>query len=118
MQNDYARLETWQRIEYSKYSLHTAFNSNSSDPQWIEMSEFSTIAVVSHYAEAVMTRFDTDESGTLTNPEIAEATNLFRGFIKWLAAEKMGKDLSDDDAGAVFEYVLAYKKLPDGFWDG
>jgi hypothetical protein len=118
MKKYFASLGPLEREQYVQNLLDTAFNPANSDKNWVEMSELSTIAVVSHYAEAVMTRFDTDESGTLTNPEIDQAVELFRGFIKWLAAEKMGKVLSDDDAGAVFYYILANKELPEGVWAG
>ncbi len=114
----FASLTPEGRREYSKNLLETAYSPANSDPRWVELSEFSTLSVISYYAEAVMTRFDTDESGTLTNPEVDEANRLFIGFIKWLAANKMDQDLSDGEATAVFYFILANKRIPEGFGDG
>lgn len=97
--------------------LSTAFSPANSDKDWIEISEFSTLAVVAFYSEAVLTRFDVNEDGQLTNPELDRAAEIFRGFIKWLALAKMDRELSDSDAIGVFYYILIYRALPASFWD-
>ncbi len=111
-------LSAEKRTKYMSEMLATVHSPASVNPQWVELSEFGAIAVVAQYAEAVLTRFDHDLSGTLDNQEIEEALPVFVGFIKNVAETKMGlKNLSDNRARAAFLYVLAYKKIPVSWKD-
>lgn len=103
--------------EYALTILEAAYSPHFSVPEWVELSELSTLAVVLHYAEAVMTRYDVDGDGLLTNPEVDMASETFMGFIKTFAQEKMGKQLSDKQANGVFYYILTEKEMPRGIGD-
>ncbi|NJM10188.1 MAG: hypothetical protein HC883_04785 [Bdellovibrionaceae bacterium] len=66
-----------------------------------------------HYAEAVMTRFDENRDGRLTNPEIDKAADVFTGFFIKFAKDKMNKELSLKQARGVFYFILTYRKMPE-----
>ncbi len=105
------------RQAHARTLLETAFSPKNSVTPWVEYSEFTTLAVVMHYAEAVMTRFDADRDGTLSNPEIDPAAEIFMGFIKKFAKDKMNQNLSDRQAKGAFYYILTNREMPTGFWD-
>ncbi|MGZ3724024.1 MAG: hypothetical protein ACXVA9_13870, partial [Bdellovibrionales bacterium] len=101
------------RSAYSRIIVETAYSPTASEPDWVEKNEISTLAVVVHYAESVMTRFDRNQDGKLDNSELEGAVPIFAGFIKKIRKDTTGKDLSDAGARAAFFYILTYKTLPE-----
>jgi hypothetical protein len=78
----------------------------------VERNEMSTVAVIVLYAEAVMTRYDTDQDGVLTNAELEAAVPIFSGFIQKIARDKIGYNLWDFEARGAFLYIMDHKALP------
>ncbi len=105
------------RASYVSTLLDTAFSPKYSKREWVELSELSTLMVVMHYAEAVLTRYDKNHDAALTNGEIDVAAGLFMGFIKKFAKEQLDKDLGDRYAKASFYYILTYREMPVGLSD-
>lgn len=105
------------RHSFVRTLLETAFSPKFSQTQWVEFNELTTLAVVLHYSEAVMTRYDANHDGSLNNAEIDQAAEVFMGFIKKFAKEKMDQNLSDKQARGAFYYILTNKEMPTGFWD-
>jgi len=102
-----------------KNLIDSSFSPKNSDTLWVERNEVSIMAVVMHYMEAVLTRFDANRDGALNNKEIEKAVPVFAGFIQSFAKEKLKKDLSVKQASDVFIYILAYKQIPSSwnmFW--
>jgi hypothetical protein len=83
---------------------------------WVEYSEISVTAVVLHYLEAVLTRFDSNRDGMLNSGEVNLAMPIFRGYIQRFAKDVLGENLSDVDADRVFTYILVYKQIPTSSW--
>ncbi len=104
------------RSGYARAVLGAAFTA-ASTPEWVERSEITTVTVMIHYAEAIMTRFDTDNDGVLTNDEINAAVPIFSGFIKKIAKEKQNRSLEDSEARAAFLFILDEKRMPSSNWD-
>jgi hypothetical protein len=48
--------------------------------EWVEFNEITSAAVILHYAEAVMTRYDVNHDGLLTNDEIDVASRDIYGL--------------------------------------
>ncbi len=105
------------RNNFARTLLETSFSPKFSQTQWVEINELTTLAVILHYSEAVMTRYDANHDGSLNNSEIDQAAEVFMGFIKKFAKEKMNQNLSDRQARGAFYYILTYKEMPTGFWD-
>lgn len=84
------------------------------DPQWLEPGQLTTLAVSLHYAEAIMTRYDLDRDGLLTNSEMEAAVPIFRGFIKDYAAKNLGKSLWDWEARGALYYIIINKDISKG----
>lgn len=100
------------RKELAKNLLETALTPSSSE-MWVEHAELATMAVISQYAEAVMTRFDSNHDGVLVNREVYASIPVFQGYIKKFAREKMGVNLFDWMAKGAFLAILTDKKIPD-----
>jgi len=86
-------------------------------PQWMQMSEISTMTVVTHYVESTMIRFDANQDGLLSNSELEKAVPIFAGFLKKIAKDTLNKELSDSQARAAFFYILKYQSIPSTNWD-
>lgn len=117
------------RFEYTK-TFMDAVRSNASSDEWVEPNEITNLAVVVHYAESVMTRFDKNGDGFLDSTEIfgsldakskgdsddravkQSARDVFLGFIKDIAKRTFNDCLDDGQATGVFAYILANKKVP------
>ncbi len=95
-----------------KNLLDAAFSPKHSQIPWVERNELSIIAVVLHYLEAVVIRFDANRNGVLSGEELRSAAPLFSGFIQRYAKDHKQKDLSPRQAEGVFLYILAYKAFP------
>lgn len=81
---------------------------------WVESGEIGTMAVILHYVETIMTRFDTDGNGLLETAEAWEAYPVFRGLIGKLA-KNAGHDLDDSGMQDVYGYILSNGgKVPGG----
>ncbi len=106
-----SKLPLAARNEYIWNLLDMAFTPNS-HKDWVENSEFAVLSVILQYAETVFTRFDVNEDGFLTNPELFQAVPVFEGFIKKFAREKMGIRLTDWMAKGAFIGLLVEKKIP------
>ncbi len=101
------------RANYVRTLLDTARSPKYSVEEWVEMSEFSTLAVVMHYSEAVMTRFDLNGDLRLDNAEINQgAIPVFLGYIKKFSKDSGMGELDDGQAQAAFYYILANKTIP------
>lgn len=83
-----------------------------STPDWVEYNELTTLTVVMHYAEAVMTRYDLNGDGVLDTAEIHPAEDVFYGFIQAFAKERLNVSLTDSQAVGAFRYILYYKEMP------
>lgn len=101
-----------ERDLLAKNVLDAAFSPKNSHLEWVERSELSIVAVVLHYLEAVMIRFDHNRDGQLTSDELRRGVPIFAGFIQRYAKDKLQKNLSARDAEGVFLYILAYKSFP------
>ena len=102
------------RYGFARILLETA-RSPASDADWVERNEISTMAVVLHYIESVMTRYDSNQDGILTSSELEQAVPVFAGFIKKIALDTQGIALSDGEAHAAFYFILEYKTIPTGW---
>lgn len=103
---------------YVRGLLETAFSPRFSVRDWVEMSELSTLMVVLHYAEAVMTKYDVNpRNGALDNAEIDEAAKVFMGYIKKFHKDTECKSLPDVYARGAFIYILKYRELPVTVFD-
>ena len=63
-----------------------------------------------HYIEMIMTRYDVDSNGMLTNREVEEAYSVFKGVINSVLRDALGEDEFNDfslsDRKRVFFYML------------
>jgi hypothetical protein len=118
--NDYLRTAQQEEIDVlARNLIDAAFSPKNSNVEWVEKNELSIMAVVLHYLETVLTRFDTDRDGILINREIRQAIPIFSGFIRRFAHDRMNAELSDLESQGVFLYILAYKTVPSkwsAFW--
>jgi hypothetical protein len=105
------------KTDYMRGVLETAFNPRWSLRDWVEMSELSTLAVILHYSEAVMTNYDKNGDGILDNGEIEAAVKVFKGYIKKFQKDTKCQTLPDVYARGAFLYILKYRELPVTFWD-
>lgn len=117
LQQFLARSSSAVRQSYTRTLLETAASPIYSRKEWVEFSELTTLSVVTHYAEAVMTRYDQDGDGILSGDEIYQASDTFIGFIQSFAKEKMGISLNEMLARWAFYYILAYREIPTGVTD-
>lgn len=113
LQQYVATLRPVEAHAYGKALLDTA-KSPASSEEWLERAEVSTMAVVAHYAESVMTRYDRNEDGILDEVEIEDAIPVFAGFIKKVAKDTQKRNLWDSEARAAFFYILVNKTVPTG----
>lgn len=60
----------------------------TSDPKYVEWHEVTTLAMVLHYTEAVMTRYNVNNDSTLDTREVWQAYKTFRGYMNVLTAQK------------------------------
>ncbi len=101
-----------KRVEIIRNLILSAYSPKHSHPQWMEKNELGIVSVILHYMEAVLTRFDTNQDGVLTNDEVRAAVPVFRGFVQKFAKDHVKTTLSDRQAEGVFLYLLHYKELP------
>lgn len=80
--------------------------------KWVEYNELSIMAVVLHYLEAVLTKFDTNGDGILVNDEVRRAVPVFAGYFQDFARTRMNQNLTEREAAGAFLYILKYKKIP------
>lgn len=128
------------RAEYAEILLKAVYSPENSTPDWVESNELTSLAVVMHYVEAVMVRFDRNQDGHLTYEEMVEgqvpATTVFSGYIQRFVNEHYREKLraqiargeasptdtpdevSEENARRAFLYILAFKQIPDldGGW--
>lgn len=100
---------------YTDLLLRSAYSQRNSDPDWVEKSELSTLSVVILYSESVLTRFDADYDGTLSDPEVDVAFPIFKEFINVLAKNllQQEEDLSENRIQAIYEFILYNKRAPE-----
>lgn len=80
--------------------------------EWIERSDFATLAVLLHYGESVLTRFDADYDGALNFTEITQAIPIFSGYIQKFVKDRDNEEISDTMARRVVRYILIHKEFP------
>jgi len=122
-------LNSEEAKKYSHLLLQSAFSQAHSDEKWVEKSELSTLAVVVLYSESVMTRYDGNHDGTLSDEEVDQAFPIFRDFINslalrtvqnsWVASYLLmsGDQLTDDALHSIFEFILFFKRAPQSSSD-
>lgn len=111
--NDYVRsAPPAERELLVKNILDSAFSPRFSKIEWVERSELAIMAVVLHYLEAVLTRYDVSRDGILTTDELRKAVPIFSGFIQRYAKDRLKKELSVREAEGVFLFILAYRTFP------
>ena len=80
------------------------------------MNELSTLAVVLHYTESVMVRFDQNVDGVLSTEELYQALPVFEGFIKSFIHARVPSApnfVLDALAPGAFMFILQNGRLPD-----
>ncbi len=95
-------------------ALETAARSTGYSDDPVSLGDINKITMVMHYLEAVYSRFDENESGTITVDEAIKAFPLFKELLKKVPATN---GMSDKDLQAVFLYVLHHKREPKTLWD-
>ncbi len=105
-----------ERQAYVEELLSAAFSKGRSELNWVEHSELSTLAMLTHYAEVIFTRFDLSNNDQLDAEEIQAASTHFLGIIKVVAKQKVKIPISDSLARGVLYFILKYKRVP-GFVD-
>ena len=103
------------RLQYAQNLLDTAYSPAHSRADYVEASEITTLAVVLHYAEAVMTRFDADQDGLLNDLEIRAATPLFVEFIQVMARKTGRGEYDYAFSKAIFRLMLEKQALPEWY---
>lgn len=81
---------------------------------WVEQGEMATMAVIVHYVETVLTRFDRQvpEDGRLKTEEAWEAFAVFRGLIDMMAEKAVGRSLSENELRDVYAFILTNGRIP------
>jgi hypothetical protein len=113
---DYLRQSNAQmRADYAGNLLQTAYSPATSSESFIEASEITTMSVVLHYAEAVMTRFDQDQDGKLNDDEVRRATPLFVEFIQIMARQSGRGNFDYAWSEAIFRLMLEKQGMPEWY---
>lgn len=115
------QLDVDSRLKYAQTLLNAAFSSRNlkdepNGKDYVENSELATVAVVLHYAEAVLTRYDTDpRDEVLTENEVNNALSVFGGLAlatmpkpSWWPSWIPLRGLSEHG----FKFILRYGNLP------
>jgi hypothetical protein len=98
---------------YADSLLTSAFSKFSRlDPDVVERSELATVSMVIHYAETLMTNYNTDLDDYLSEEEVIKAQPIFRGYIKAIAKKKHISIPTDGFADNAFMFILAKGRLP------
>ncbi|MBX3022743.1 MAG: hypothetical protein KF799_13805 [Bdellovibrionales bacterium] len=126
-----------ERTSYIENVLSAVYSPKNSSPSWVEASELTTLSVILHYAESVMTRYDRNFNGILETAEIVdEATGVVPVFVGHImnavndsrarAVARLNEQrkqkglpslepelLSEKNARKAFLYILANKSAPN-----
>lgn len=104
-----------EKEAYSRLLLKAAYSFVSSEEDWVEKSELSTLSVVILYSESVLTRYDEDENGVLSDVEVDEAFPVFKEFINSLAKNLQGsqEDFDINRVRAIYEFILYFRRAPE-----
>ncbi len=90
---------------------------------FFDSGDSETLGVITHYMEALFTRYDEDFSGGLDYPESRRAFPQFKKILTEVSGFDRGRPSSkvDDKVEALFTYLLNYGKPPVtddmNFWD-
>lgn len=89
-------------------SLEKATRALADSDLPVESSDIRAISPVIHYAEALFTRFDADDSSNLEVAEVWDVFPLIRPFIRKLAVDADGQPikLTTGEERAVFSWLL------------
>jgi hypothetical protein len=102
-----------QRAAYVGKIVETAYSPVNSEEKWLESTELSTMAVVLHYGEAVLTRYDLNGDGMLDAGEVEAAESIFVGYIEQFISQEYGIPSSLNFlAPSAFYYILENQKMP------
>lgn len=102
------------QLDYVETLLNGVYSGKNSEPNWVEANELSTLAVVMHYAEAVMTRYDTNRDGRLDDVEVKTgALPVFNNLMRKIINETEKTNLSESEGRAVLLYILKYRQIPN-----
>jgi hypothetical protein len=125
------RLDAKQQLKYAQTLMDSAFNRKNLEKEpdgaeYVEMSEFSTMAVIAQYAEAVLTKYDVDpQDEILSEVEVNGALPVFGNLAfettpllkqlssflpPWILRVLGFKSFAENG----FKFVIRYGELPAG----
>ncbi len=113
-----------RRHQVAQEIVETVTANSSSNPKYVEWHEITTLSMILHYTEAVMTRYNRDGDNILNTDEVWDAFVTFenyitvliqnkcrkqiKGWITGLTCDRMPKHLS----AALFAYLVSNGKVP------
>lgn len=111
------------RMLYGDTLLRAAFNKKNLQMEpngvdFVELSELATMAMVVHYSEAVMTRYNTElpHDDVLTEQEVSKGLSVFRDLAlstmampSWFPCWKEARQALAENG---FKFVLRYGYMP------
>jgi len=68
--------------------MAAVYSNQWGNPKYIEWHEINTIAVIMHYTESVMTRYNSNEDTVLDTDEVWRAYETFAVYMQQMAQEK------------------------------
>ncbi|MGE3386954.1 MAG: hypothetical protein AB7K41_09520 [Bdellovibrionales bacterium] len=77
-----------EKVAMSENLMATIFSPEFSDPKFIEWHEITTIAVIMHYTESVMTRYNSDQDTYLNASEVWKAYETFKVYMHQMTVDK------------------------------
>jgi|GEM_PF-4752151 len=118
------------RMLYADTLMRAAFNKKNlkDEPNgvdYVELSELATMAMVVHYSEAVMTRYNTErpEDGILSETEVNNALSVFRDLaLSTMTPPRLFRCWQDAKKALAengFKFVIRYGYMPESdsdFW--
>ena len=110
-------LDQQQLDAYAKDLLTSSYSIHSVE-EWVEKSELNVVAMIIHYAESVMTRFNQDADQFLERDEVNAAIPLFSGFIREMGKAVCINSMDSQRVKDVFRHIVETGKIPqsDGWW--
>lgn len=114
MQGFLSQIPVEDRDEFIDVLIETVYHPQHSHPDWIEKGEIDSIAMILHYSEAIMTRYNVNHDNILDKDEVMAAFPVFEGLIRKLAEKTLCRPVSDWLVKAIFSYTVKYAEVPSG----
>ncbi len=109
----YARLADEERAPFEQYLETASRLSGYTDRVMINSNDSLGFAGVLQYVEALMSRFDRNQSGFIDYAESKAAFPVFRKAIEAVVEKrKLSKHVPEKDYEALFTYLLAHGEPP------